>query len=126
AAELDAAKIQPAIEAAVARAVDWLKKQQKNGAWGAAKQGTSEPTYLTSLVVRALIAAGVKPDDPALAAASRTIREAPPPENFTLMQQILALTAKSPSKEELDDARRFADELYKRRDGRAGGWSAVA
>lgn len=124
--ELDASKIQPAVDASITRAVEWLKKQQKGGSWGSAKQGTSEPAYQTALVVRALIAAGVKPDDPAIVAASRTLRTAPPPETFTLCQQIMALVCKSPSKEELDDAHRFAEELNKRRDGRSGGWASVA
>jgi len=123
--ELDAAKMQPAVDAAITKAVEFLKKQQKGGSWGAAKAGgTADPAYLTSVVVRALVAAGLKPDDPALVAASRTLRTPAPPENFTLCQQILALTGKSPTPEELDDARRFADELNKRRDTRSGGWGA--
>jgi hypothetical protein len=122
--ELDAAKIQPLVDTAVTRAVEWLKKQQKGGAWTASKP--VDTTYQTSVVVRALAAAGLKADDPALVAASRTLRTPPPPETFTLCQQILALTGKGPTPEELDDARRFADELNKRRDARSGGWAAAA
>ena len=126
--ELDAAKIQPAIEASIGRAVDWLKKQQKNGAWAStAKPGPAggDAAFVTSVVVRALSAAGVKPDDPALVAASKTLRTPPPQDTFTLCQQILALAAKSPTKDEAEDLRKFAEELQKRRDVRSGGWAGV-
>ena len=126
--ELDPAKIQPAIEASIARAVEWLKKQQKSGAWPSTLKGPAsavETVYLTAVAVRALAAAGVKPDDPALVAASKTLRSAPPQENFTLCQQILALAAKTPTKDEADDLRKFAEELQKRREPRSGGWAAV-
>ncbi|MBV8879140.1 MAG: hypothetical protein JO332_04155 [Planctomycetaceae bacterium] len=128
-AELDAAKVQPAVETSMARAVEWLRKQQKNGVWNTAKPGPGaalEGVAQTSVVVRALIAAGVKPDDPAIAAASRTLRSAPPPETFVLCQQIFALAAKSPTKEEADDLKRFSEELLKRRDPRTGGWPSLA
>ena len=127
--ELDAAKVQPALDASVTRAVEWLKKQQKNGAWSAARPGPNaalDALYQTSIVVRALIAAGVKPDDPVIAAASKTLRTPPPQENFLLCQQILALAAKSPAKEEADDLKRFAEELVKRRDPRTFGWPGVS
>jgi hypothetical protein len=125
--ELDAAKIQPALDQAVTRAVEWLKKQQKAGAWSTGKPGPAgDATYLTSIVVRALAAAGVKPDDPAIAQASRTLRSPPPPETFVLCQQMLALAAKSPTAEEAGDLKRFADELVKRRDPRANAWAGVA
>jgi hypothetical protein len=64
--ELDPAKIQASLATSISRAVDWLKKQQKNGAWTPTR-GTPTPSdtvHLTALVVRALVAAGVKPDDP--------------------------------------------------------------
>jgi hypothetical protein len=127
--ELDAAKIQPAIETSITRAVDWLKKQQKGGAWTSPPKAGAvggDAAYLTSVVVRALSAAGVKPDDPALVAASRTLRTPPPPENFTLCQQILALAAKQPTKDEAEDLRKFSEELQKRREPRSGGWAAAA
>src|SRR5882672_3836821 len=112
----------------VARIVEWLKKQQKNGAWTSAVKGGppgNDAVSLTSVVVRALAAAGVKPDDPAILAASKTLRSTPPQENFTLCQQILALAAKSPTKEEADDLRRFVEEIQKRREARTGGWAPV-
>src|SRR5882672_1686997 len=126
--ELDAAKVQPAIDVSIGRAVEWLKKQQKNGAWTSAVKGGppgNDAVSLTSVVVRALAAAGVKPDDPAILAASKTLRSTPPQENFTLCQQILALAAKSPTKEEADDLRRFVEEIQKRREARTGGWAPV-
>jgi len=125
--ELDAAKIQPAIEMSITRAVDWLKKQEKNGVLTSGKPGPpGEAASLTSVVVRALCAAGVKPDDPAITQASKTLRSAPPPETFVLIQQILALSSKTPTKDESDDARRFAEELARRREPRSGGWAAVS
>src|SRR5437868_1689648 len=122
--ELDAAKIQASLENSLTRAADWLKKQQKNGAWmpQRATPSPGDSIHLTALVVRALIAAGVKPDDAALVAASKTLRSAAPQENAALGQQILALSCKSPTKEEAEDARRLADELLRRRDPRAAGW----
>ncbi len=122
--ELDAAKIQASIETAISRATDWLKKQQKNGAWTPTR-GQPQPAdtlHLTALAVRALAAAGVKPDDPVLVAASKTLRSPAPVENAFLGQQILALCSKSPTKDEAEDARRLAEELLRRRDPRAGGW----
>jgi len=127
--DLDAAKLQPAIEASIGRAVDWLKKQQKNGAWTSPpKAGAAggDTALLTSFVVRALAAAGVKPDDPALRAASRTLRASPSPETFTLCQQILALAAKAPDPDETEALRKFTEELLQRRDPRSGGWPPAA
>ena len=125
--ELDAAKIQPAMEMSITRAVEWLKRQQKNGAWSNGKPGPAgEATAITSVAVRALIAAGVKPDDPVITQASKTLRATPPPENFVLCQQILALASKSPTKEEADDAKRFAEELLRRKDPRLGGWAGIS
>jgi hypothetical protein len=109
------------------RAVDWLKKQQKNGSWTNGKTGPAgDAAYLTSIAVRALIAAGVKPDDPVITQASRTLRTAPPQDNFVLVQQILALASKTPTKEEADDAKRFAEELLRRKEARSGGWAAIS
>jgi hypothetical protein len=126
--ELDAAKIQPALEMSVTRAVEWLKKQQKGGSWSNGKPGPTggDATYLTSVAVRALIAAGVKPDDPVITQASRTLRSTPPQENFVLIQQLLALAAKTPAKDEADDAKRFAEELIRRRDPRTFGWAGIS
>lgn len=125
--ELDPAKIQPAIETSMTRAVEWLKKQQKGGAWTPAAKGgvPPDPIQLTSVAVRALIAAGVKPDDPAVAAASRTLRSTPPQDNYSFCQQIQGLAAKSPTKEEADDLKKFVEELQKRREPRSGGWAPV-
>jgi len=124
--ELDAAKVDPAIDLSMTRAVDWLKKQQKNGAWTNGKPGPAgDGTYLTSIAVRALIAAGVKPDDPVITQASRTLRTTPPQETFVLIQQILTLAAKTPTKEEADDLKRFAEELLRRKEPRSGGWAGI-
>lgn len=122
--ELDPAKIQPSVETALTRAVDWLKKQQKNGGWIPSRPNASagDAIHLTALAVRALVAAGVKPDDPALIAASKALRTAAPPENAALCQQILALSCKSPTKDEAEEARRLADELHRRRDPRLSAW----
>jgi hypothetical protein len=122
--ELDAAKTQASIEAALLRAADWLKKQQKSGGWMPTRPNATagDALHLTALAVRALVAAGVKPDDPALVAAGKTLRTAAPPENAALCQQILALSCKTPTREEAEDARRLADELHRRRDPRTSAW----
>jgi hypothetical protein len=126
--ELEPAKIQASLGTAISRAADWLKKQQKNGAWTPthAQAPPSETLYLTALAVRALAAAGVKPDDPALLAASKILRSPAPSETFYLSQQILALSSKSPTKDEAEDARRLAEELLRRRDPRSAGWGPAA
>lgn len=127
--ELDPAKTAPLLDQSIARAVEWLKKQQKNGAWGGTRPGPAaavEAQYQTSVAVRALVAAGAAPDDAAIAAASKTLRSAPPPETYVLCQQILALAAKTPTKDEAEDLKRFAEELLKRRDPRSGGWAGIA
>jgi hypothetical protein len=122
--ELDPAKIQASLETAITRASDWLKKQQKNGSWTPARATPTpgDTIHQTALVVRALVAAGVKPDDPALLAASKILRSPAPLENAALGQQILALSCKSPTKEEAEEARRLAEELHRRRDTRVNGW----
>ena len=122
--ELDATKTQAAVETALSRAADWLKKQQKNGTWIPARANAApgETIGLTALAVRALVAAGVKPDDPALLAASKPLRSSAPVENAALSHQILALSCKTPTKDEADDARRLAEELYRRRDPRIVAW----
>src|SRR6185503_8319023 len=122
--ELDPDKVQPAIETALSRAVDWLKKQQKAGGWIPTRPNATagDAIHLTALVVRALVAAGMKPDDPTLVAAGKALRSPAPPENAALCQQILALSCKSPTKEEAEDARRLAEELLRRRDPRASAW----
>jgi hypothetical protein len=122
--ELDGTKIQASLATAISRAADWLKKQQKNGAWTPTR-GQPQPAdtlHLSALAVRALVAAGVKPDDPVLVAASRTLRSPAPAENAFLGQQILALACKTPTKDEADEARRLAEELLRRRDPRVAGW----
>ena len=122
--ELDPDKVQPAIETALSRAVDWLKKQQKAGGWIPTRPNATagDAIHLTALVVRALVAAGMKPDDPTLVAAGKALRSPAPPENAALCQQILALSCKSPTKEEAEDARRLAEELLRRRDPRISAW----
>jgi hypothetical protein len=64
----------------------------------------------------------MKPDDPVLVAASKALRSPAPPENAALSQQILALSCKSPTKDEAEEARRLADELHRRRDPRISAW----
>jgi hypothetical protein len=122
--ELDPAKIQASLEASISRAADWLRKQQKNGGWTPARAAPTpgDTIHQTSLVVRALVAAGLKADDPALVAASKILRAPAPQETAALGQQILALSCKSPTKEEAEDARRLAEELLRRRDPKVGGW----
>lgn len=122
--ELEAGKVQASIETALTRAVDWLKKQQKSGGWmpGRPNASAGDAIHLTGMAVRALVAAGVKPDDPALVAASKALRSAAPPETAALCQQILALSCKTPTRDEAEEARRLADELHRRRDPRIAAW----
>lgn len=121
---LEPAKLDASRDAALAKAVDWLKKQAKGGSWQPSRPNASpgEAIHLTALVVRALLAAGVKPDDPVLQSAAKSLRVPAPPENAALAEQILALSTKSPSKDEAEEARRLGEELLRRRDARTNGW----
>lgn len=125
--ELDATKIQASLEAGLARAADWLKKQQqKDGGWAPARANPQpgDAIHATALAVRALVAAGTKPDDPALVAASKVLRSPAPLETAALGQQILALSCKTPTKDEAEDARRLAEELHRRKDPRVAAWGS--
>src|SRR5262245_47268396 len=67
-----------AIQHAVNRGVDFLRGQQRNGAWGFDGSGTAQghPTGpgITSLAAIALLECGVGPDDPAIQSAARYVR----------------------------------------------------
>jgi len=125
---LDSAKIAAATEATVKKAVDWLRKQQKpSGAWGAPRlpDAPGEAISQTGLVVRALLACGVAPDDPAIASAAKSLRVAAPLETTALARQIAALSLKGPATpQEGDEIVKLADELLRRREPRTGLWSA--
>jgi hypothetical protein len=122
--DLDPEKMRPAIEEAVKKAHEWLKKQQKpNGSWGTPAAGEG-PVDLstTGLVVRALLAAGAPPDDPAVVAGAKALAAPAPIDTWTLSQQVGALAGKGPSKDEVEPLKRLAEELLRRRDPRLGIW----
>ena len=125
---LDPAAIAAASDVAVKKAVDWLRKNQKpSGAWDVPRPpGVPADTISpTGLVVRALLAAGIAPDDPAIVNAAKTLRVAAPPETTALARQISALSLKGPATpQEGDDLVKLADELLRRRDAKTGLWSA--
>jgi hypothetical protein len=122
--DLDPEKLKPSFEAGVKKASEWLRKQQKPaGTWGTPRPGEGTiDAGATGLALRALLASGSAPDDPALVSAAKALRVPPPPETWDLSQQIQALAARGPSKEEADDLRRLADELLRRRDLRTSLW----
>lgn len=126
--ELDPAKISASAEGAVKKAIDWLRKQQKpSGAWGAARppDAPGEAISHTGLVVRALLACGVPPDDPAIASAVKSLRTAAPAETTALARQIAALSIRGPATpQEGDEIVKLAEELLRRREARTGLWSA--
>jgi hypothetical protein len=126
-ADLDPAQLALSAEAAVKRAVEWLKKQQKpGGAWGAPRlpEAPGEAISHTGLVVRALLGAGVPADDPAIVNAGKSLRVAAPQETIALARQIAALSLKLPTVQETEEIHKLCDELLKRREARTNLWSA--
>ncbi len=123
-ADLDPEKLGPRIAGAVKMAQEWLKKQQKpNGSWGTPGQGEGAVDLATTgLVLRALLAAGSPADDPAVVAGGKALSAPAPEDTWSLAQQVAALAAKGPAKDELDPLKRLAEELLRRRDARLGLW----
>lgn len=124
---LDRDKMQTAIDAAVQRATGWLKKQQKaTGDFGNARTLETDrlETNYTGLIVRALLASGMKPDEELIQKALKFLRTPPAsktPQSYDL--QILGLLAKEPSKEELQAVKVAVDALLDLRDRKVGGWA---
>ena len=78
--DLDAEKMTKAIEAQVKKAVEWLRKQQQAGGdWATipALEDGRVRASIAGLCVRALLAAGAKPDDPAVDRAMRWLKSQP-------------------------------------------------
>jgi hypothetical protein len=126
-ADLDPARIAASTEAAIKKGAEFLKKQQKPaGAWTGTRvpEVPGETISLSGLAVRALLAAGVPADDPALVAAAKSLRVAPPQETTALTRQIVALSLKMPTVQEKDEILKLCDELLKRREPRTHLWSA--
>ncbi len=75
--EFGGEKLGKAVEAQVKKAADWLRKQQAAGGdWAAFRtiEENNAKASTTGLCVRALLAAGAKPDDPAVDKAIRWLR----------------------------------------------------
>jgi len=126
--DLDPAKVAATAAAGAKRAVEWLRKQQKpTGAWGAPRlpNAPGEAISHTGLVLRALLAAGVPADDPALVAAAKSLQVPAPQETSALARQIAALSLLGPAgPQEEEEIRKLANELLRRREPRTNLWSA--
>ncbi len=121
--ELDPAKLKDPLDGAVRKAADWLRRQPRGpGFWGTARalESPRAQVDLTGLVVRALLAAGAGPDDPAIVAAARHLRSTLPatPQGFN--HSMVALALKDPSKEEAAAIQQMAKVLLQKRDPRRG------
>jgi hypothetical protein len=124
---VDAAAVAASGRAAADRAVARLKALQKgDGEWIPDKPQVlrTESAAVTARVVRSLVAAGLPPGDPALVAASRSLR-APmqgPLETALVAQIAHALGLLEGDKDAADQARKLGEDLLRRQDPR-GLWT---
>lgn len=127
---LEKDKMKTAVDAAIERATGWLKKQQKGaGDFGSAR--TLETDRLdanyTGLIVRALLASGMKPEDDLIQKALKTLKSAPAsktPQSYD--HQILGILAReprTPAKEDLAVVKGAVDALLEMRDRKVGAWA---
>ncbi len=80
------------VRAAVARGVDYLKREQRpDGTWESGIFSTTHPAGVTSMVVLALLEAGVGTDDRAVAQALKFLEKQRPDHTYVLSLQTLVL-----------------------------------
>jgi hypothetical protein len=111
-------KLQPAINEAIDKGVDFLiEKQQRDGSW--AHDGERYRNGQTALCMYTLLKCGVNPEHPAVQRARAFLLAAPPRETYALACQMMAFEAtKDPSlKPAIGE---LLDQLL---DWQKGGWS---
>jgi hypothetical protein len=137
--ELAAEKMQKAVEAQVKKAVEWLRKQQRPaGDFGVGPtiETTRVDADATGLCVRALLAAGAKPDDPAVEKAVKRMRADPGKSTQALGNALCALVFRHAdesrdavkgalAKEDTAAVRAIANLLLNRRDPKLSLWAST-
>lgn len=120
AVKLDREKMAGAIEASLKKASAWIRKQQKpSGDFGPGRTLETErvETNLTGPAVRALLAAGAKPEDDAVQKALRSLKTNPGPRT---PQTYANLVGAVPDAKVL---RAAADTVLELRDRKSGAWA---
>jgi hypothetical protein len=108
------------VRAAVARGVAYLKREQRpDGTWESGILGTTHPAGVTSLVLLALLEAGVSTDDRAVTQALAFLEKQRPDHTYVLSLQTLVF-CKVGARKYPDLIRRNAERLLvgRRRDAR--------
>ncbi len=111
--ELKREKMEKAAGDQVKKAVEWLKKQQRPAGdfgFGPATESMRIECVLAGLVVRALLAAGIKPDDPILEKAMKTVRAAPGTSTMSIAQALLAIVLRTPGEDRDAISKAFAKD----------------
>src|SRR5262245_6260737 len=85
-------KFQQEIDAARAKAIDFLKTQQKDGEWSALPPDFSPESGATVLVALALLEAGVAPADSTLSRTIARVEKLEPKTTFVVSLQTQILT----------------------------------
>jgi hypothetical protein len=81
------------VQAATAKAIAALKSRQTNGKWeGDIFRRNTYPGGVTCLAMAALLEAGVKPDDEAIAKGIDFVRKLPPKDTYVVALQTLVLS----------------------------------
>lgn len=115
------------IQAATAKAVAFLKSQQRDGKWEKSIfRGNSYPGGMTALAMAALLEAGVKPDDEAITRGIDYIRKLPARDTYVVALQTLVLSQVDPKKDQKVIQRNvdwLKQTLRRDRFGNLIGWS---
>ncbi len=117
-AEITAEQVRDAIEGAV----NFLKRQQRGGAW---PEVPGYPGGVTALCTLALLSAGVGPADPAIQAALTYLRKIPPEKTYVVSLQTMVFCRAEPEKDRalIERNVRWLEQMQVKDDpATAGGW----
>ena len=117
------------VQAAIAKGIAFLKSQQRDGKWEKSvifRSNSNYPGGVTALAMAALLEAGVKPDDEAIAKGIEFVRKLPPRDTYVVALQTLVLSQVDPKKD-LKTIQRNVEwikqTLKRDRSGNLNGWS---
>jgi hypothetical protein len=135
---IDPEKLGKSVADQVKKASDWLRKQQRPGGefgLGPTIENARVDANLTGACVRALVAAGAKPDDAPIEKAMKSIRAQPGTSTASLGDDLEALAlrwgtdrdavAKALSKDDAAAVKVLANTLAARRDVKLASWGST-